>query len=589
MPRGADLAGALRRLGVRVALFLGVALLPIGLIAVVQTVEGERVARQRGELTLLALTERAAFEERQQIQRSLGTAQMLATALPDLVASGRCDEVVAELVARSDRYSQAGYVEATGDLLCSAEPRAADAEPLNFSDMPGFTEAIEEPRPRLEINTQAPLSGESVLIASHPVDEAYGGGFVFVSLPHARLGTGELPPDLVASVELITFNTDGAVLTSSAGLDDVAARLPVDWDLVEAARRPADVRQGEDALGRERTFAVVPILHGTVYGLGSWPADAAAAGPFGLPVPTWAFPILMWVVSLVVAYVAVHRLVIRHMKALGLRMRDFAENRRLATATLGPDAPVEVAEMGSNFDAMAERILREEAETENRLHEQRILLREVHHRVKNNLQLISSIINIQMRQIESAATRQVLRRIQDRVLGLATIHRNMTETEAGTIPAHTVLRDIVDQLAEMGALGGLIEVGFDMDPLEVFPDQAVPLSLFVTEATTNAVKYIGRPEGGEPPWIRASLKRCEDGSVVCAIVNSKGAAMRPPAEREDGSGLGNQLIRAFAMQLEARPVVEETPGAYSIAIRFRPPGLEGGTPERPEAALRAAQ
>ena len=71
--------------------------------------------------------------------------------------------------------------------------------------------------------------------------------------------------------------------------------------------------------------------------------------------------------------------------------------------------------MEVDFAQMTDRVLREEAEIENRLHEQKVLLREVHHRVKNNLQLISSIINMQMRQIDSPEGRLVLRRIQDRV------------------------------------------------------------------------------------------------------------------------------------------------------------------------------
>ena len=132
-------------------------------------------------------------------------------------------------------------------------------------------------------------------------------------------------------------------------------------------------------------------------------------------------------------------------------MREFAEHRRLPEGALKAGAPAEIAEMETGFSAMAERILREDAETEDRLHEQKVLLREVHHRVKNNLQLISSIINMQMRQIDSPEARHVLRRVQDRVLGLATIHRNLTQTDAGTIRADVVLREIVDQLALMGA------------------------------------------------------------------------------------------------------------------------------------------
>ena len=581
--------GARRRLGFRIALFLGVALLPVGLIAVVQTLKVSRVAQQRSELTLLAFTEHAALAERQQIQRSLGTAQALAGAVPALLASGGCDQAMARLIADGPRYSYAGYVEPSGAMTCSSDGRRFD-----FSDYPTFRERTENPRPRVVLNRDAPLSRRSVLVASHPVPQRDGGGFAFVSLPHERLGVGELPPDIAGSVELMTFNAEGEVLTSSAGLEGVEDRLPAGAALSDYIGRPADIVTGTDRMGRRRAFAVVPILHGTVHALGSWEDDAVLGGPLGAGVPAWVFPILMWVISLVVAYVAVHRLVIRPMREVSRRMRDFAERRRLPHGPLGARAPAELAEMDAAFAAMAERILREEAETEDRLHEQKVLLREVHHRVKNNLQLISSIINMQIRQIDSAEARQVLRRVQDRVLGLATIHRNLTQTEAGTIRADVVLREIVGQLALMGpAAEGGARVAFDVDPLDLYPDQAVPLSLFVTEATTNAVKYIGRPADGGQPWIAVTLERRDDGPVEVAIANSKGEPLRAPAVGEDGTGLGNQLIRAFAMQLDAAPEIEDAADAYRIAVRFTPTGFEEGRSdapsEAPAGALEAAE
>ena len=583
MPARAVL-GATRRLGVRIALFLGVALLPVGAIAVWQTVEVGRVAEQRSELTLLALTERAALAERQEIQRALGTAQALAGTVDALLTADRCDATLEELVETAPRYSYAGYVGPSGRMTCSSDGRRHD-----FSGYPGFARAIADPRPTVNVNRDAPLSEGSVMIATFPVASDDGGGFAFVSLPHRQLGRSDLPPDIAPSVELATFNAEGEVLTASQGVEGVEQRVPSPGVLRSYVGRPADVVRGRDGAGRERAFAVVPILRGTVHAIGSWDPDVALAGPVGEGVPAWAFPILMWVISLVVAYVAVHRLVIRHVDELRRQMREFAEHRRLPEGALKAGAPAEIAEMETGFSTMAERILREDAETEDRLHEQKVLLREVHHRVKNNLQLISSIINMQMRQIESPEARHVLRRVQDRVLGLATIHRNLTETEAGTIRADVVLREIVEQLALMGAPpDGAPRMDVRLDPLELYPDQAVPLALFVTEATTNAVKYVGRPPDGGAPWIAVSLRVGPDGAAEMAIANSKGAPLRPPARGEDGSGLGSQLIRAFAMQLDTAPEVEDGPDAYRIAIRLRRLGFEGGE-EAPPQGLKAAE
>ena len=575
-----------RSLGARVALFLSVALLPVGLIAVWQTLQVGQVARQRSEETLLALTERAAVNERQEIQRALGTAQALSGTIHTLIEVGQCDAELRQLVAVADRFSYAGYVAPSGKVTC-----ASGDERYDFSGYQSFRESMADPRPRVNVNRQAPLSKTSVVIASYPVAAEDGGGFVFVSLPHERLGQTEVPPDLARSVELLTFNEAGDVLTSSEGLDGVEGRLPAGYPLTERVDRPPDVLTGPDRLGRTRAFAVVPILPGTVYVLGSWSDDAELASLLGPAVAPWLFPILMWAISLVVAYIAVHRLVIRHVRDLGQRMRAFADGRRQPPSALASRAPAEIAEMESDFAQMTDRVLREEAEIENRLHEQKVLLREVHHRVKNNLQLISSIINMQMRQIDSPEGRLVLRRIQDRVLGLATIHRNLYQTDAGTIRADVVLREIAHQLSLIGARSETeARLDLDLEPIELYPDQAVPLSLFVTEATTNAIKYLGRPVDGSRPWIAIALGRTEGGLVHVSIANSRGTPLRDPAQEEDGTGLGNQLIRAFAMQLDATPAIEDSPEAYRIAVRFAPSGFEGdGAEAQPAGDLQAAE
>ena len=85
--------------------------------------------------------------------------------------------------------------------------------------------------------------------------------------------------------------------------------------------------------------------------------------------------------------------------------------------------------MNRDFLSMAEGILQDEAELEDALREKSLLIREVHHRVKNNLQLIASIMNMQIRRSRNSETTSVVRRLQDRVLGLARVHRQMYEAQ----------------------------------------------------------------------------------------------------------------------------------------------------------------
>ena len=95
----------------------------------------------------------------------------------------------------------------------------------------------------------------------------------------------------------------------------------------------------------------------------------------------------------------------------------------------------------------------------------------------------------------------------------------------------------------------------------------MPLSLLATEAATNALKYLGRPERGAP-WMRINLTMSEDSTVCLKIANSKGEPVSAsnPAE---SSGLGSRLIKAFGQQLLGDVEVKETETEYTVTLRFR--------------------
>ena len=99
------------------------------------------------------------------------------------------------------------------------------------------------------------------------------------------------------------------------------------------------------------------------------------------------------------------------------------------------------------------------------------------------------------------------------------------------------------------------------------PEQAVPLSLLATETVTNAIKYMGAVEQGTKPWIRISLRNTGEGTCSFAVSNSKGIR-DPKTEVKASTGLGRQLIDAFAMQLGTRPELLETSDSYTLQVNI---------------------
>jgi two-component sensor histidine kinase len=228
---------------------------------------------------------------------------------------------------------------------------------------------------------------------------------------------------------------------------------------------------------------------------------------------------------------------------------------------------LELRDMENDFLRMADSIMQDEAQLENALREKTILLKEVHHRVKNNLQLISSIMNMQIRQSANAETKVVLQRLQERIRGLATIHRNLYQTgDLGHVNAADLLGDLIGQMSIVsGKSSTPIEVTKSLEPIEVYPDQAMPISLLTAEALTNAGKYMG-PDPDGVCRLHIALHHEDDQAVILEISNSTGDS--PIFEDATRSGLGNRLIQAFSTQLGGTLHQGAEGDRYKVTVLF---------------------
>lgn len=568
MPEGSVLSRIVQGLGVRLALLLSVALLPLGLIAVAQTFGVVREAQTRSALTLTALTEHAATPERLLVERALGAAEALATISRAMrhEATG-CARQLAEYVRVTGNFTHAAFIGTDGKVMCSSGT-GADMREI-------FAEMKEDPKPHVTLSGTGGAAGPPLLLVSYPIlDGPRLDGMVVIAVPHARLAQNLKGVDLQRPVDLITFNSEGEVLSAAGGANDVTPILPRNRTLKSLVNVGETTFTGRNMAGEARVFAVIPVVENEVFAIGSWSLQSRLVGSILSRVTVVLFPILMWLVSLTVAYFAVHRLVIRHVAALRARMRLFARGRRVDPTPMAPGTPFELREMAETFRRMTETIIADEARMEDMLHEKNVLLREVHHRVKNNLQLISSIINMQIRQAHSPEAAAALKQVQDRVLGLATIHRNLyTTPELSRVSFGPLLKEIFDQTVSVSASpGDGIEVEEAFDDVMLYPDQAVPLSLLAAEAATNALKYIGQPAEGSAPWVRVTLREQGGGRVFFEVANSRGT----PLALQEGAapgGLGSRLIDAFAGQLGTETHVEQTDECYRLWLEFEVSGL----------------
>ncbi len=561
MPIPRPISGRLR---FRVAALLALALLPIGLVGLVLTREFMREVRNGAELSLAAMTERVVFGERQTLDRAIGALEALRPIVDRIRNNPEvCRNYLREYMNANVQYSFVGFIPTSRIMTCSSADDVVD-----LTDNERLLTRNQAPAFYIDALDQPSVSGQPVLNLLQPVyDEQAFAGYLSVSVPIAILTDQPDREIETAPLGVTLFNAQGNVLTVQVTSDDRTMPMPRDLSLVELASRPSGVFEARTDDGEMTIFVSVPVIPGAAYALVAWPPSALVASTGSLSVYTSVFPLVMWVVTLLVTFLAVDRLVAQYVGKLSIQMRDFARTRKLPRENVTAGAASELQALETAFVDMAYALINDEARMEGALREKNVLLKEVHHRVKNNLQLISSIMNMNMRSARSPETISVLRTLQERVLGLATVHRNLYQTEnVSRTNGAVLLRDLLTQVIAAGsAPGSGIETTMNFDDVTLLPDQAVPLSMLATELATNALKHLGTTNGAQP-WIHASMENDENGRVVFEFANSMGEVTMHPDGEE--SGLGSKLIRAFAMQLGGTIETVRLDDSYKTIVEF---------------------
>ncbi|MBK3405778.1 GAF domain-containing protein [Methylorubrum populi] len=200
------------------------------------------------------------------------------------------------------------------------------------------------------------------------------------------------------------------------------------------------------------------------------------------------------------------------------------------------------------------------ADKERLLEQKDLLTREIDHRVKNSLQIVTAFLHMQRRQIADPEARQAFSETSARVMSVARVHDSLYQGESmEQVDLGQTIQTLCSDLA--GMAGDEHSVELTAEPGLMVPYRhAVALSLITTELVTNAFKYAGRPDkgarvsvtvaGGEGAAVR--LKVCDDG---------EGMPLGWESARARGTGLGMKLIRAMLDQIGARLDVENADGA----------------------------
>ncbi len=199
------------------------------------------------------------------------------------------------------------------------------------------------------------------------------------------------------------------------------------------------------------------------------------------------------------------------------------------------------------------------------LREKEVLLREIHHRVKNNLQVISSLLHLQSKSVDGAEAQQLFSESQNRIRSMALIHERLYQSDD---LAQVDFAAYLDRLTEhllhsYNARPNDITLDLQAETSALSVDQAIPCGLIVNELVTNALKH-AFPDG-DGGTITVTFTRTGDG----ARLSVADTGPDPPSEADlrESDSLGFKLVRGLVQQLNGTMEVSSDPG-LRLSIHF---------------------
>jgi PAS domain S-box-containing protein len=218
--------------------------------------------------------------------------------------------------------------------------------------------------------------------------------------------------------------------------------------------------------------------------------------------------------------------------------------------------------VGALFDITDRKLVEEEREAA--LRQRELLLKELNHRVKNNLQMVSSLLNLQASRMTDPVAQEQFRKAMDRVQSVGDIHARLYQGEQlGRIDFDQYLNDLCDRLRDSMLDGKAITLKVDAEPLVLDLDRAIPLGLIVNELVTNAIKH-AFPDGSRGD-IRVEL-RTGNGDGLRLSIGDSGRGIQDGGG-QDRQGLGMRLVQGLLQQVGGTIEVKHAPGVnYRISI-----------------------
>ncbi len=306
-----------------------------------------------------------------------------------------------------------------------------------------------------------------------------------------------------------------------------------------------NVIEARDKNGKLWTYARATLVPERLYVAYTMPDDILFSSTFRHVGTDIALPLIALIFASAGLWYAIQLWAIRPVESLRALAKQYAVGRFDATPPSFPYGPMEMTELRDELAGMAERAGNRDERMKRVARQKDELLKELHHRVKNNLQIVISLIGLQVRQIDDPAQKAPLERVHARIMAMALVERLIVETDDNpSLDVCVLLEEICRLVRRLYQAESLrIKLNFECDHVQLATEKATALALFAFEAITNAFRH-GFPVSA----VGSIFLRFEiDGEGLATLtVHDTGLGWN---ELNKETGTGHRLLKAFARQL----------------------------------------
>jgi two-component sensor histidine kinase len=512
-------------------------LLPMAILSIIQGRAAWRDARAlattrlQSQAWLIAEGERDAFIIARHALQTASRSRAVRT------MDGQCSAALVNAHRGTTGIANFTRSDATGRIRCSAlNYDGSDS----FAREPWWQRAIKIDGLSVSKPIIGKISKKPIIVLALPLRSNRGDfdGVATASISLDTLQTAlarrsDVNPD--ALIEIV--GVDGSAILSNR---KVALVRPVRWDVSD------DFSLVKSQDGADWQYAHAPLFGKDLTIIYAKPSTTLlAAGMLQFRQSIW-LPLIAMVVASLAIWTGTHWLVVRWLRKLQSLAGQFTRGDYIGNKEVYRKAPKEIAALSDDLHGMATTIANRDQSLNAALAAKIALTREVNHRVKNNLQIVTSLLTLQADRVADPWARDALGQAKARIGALGLIHRVLYEHDApnklGTVNMRLLMAELCPQLRAANRTYSNIDLRCSADDLELSVDQAVPLTLFIVEVVTNAFRH---GYGENQPGNISITMTVKQEQVDLAIADDGDGYVGVDAVGK----MGFELMNAFAAQL----------------------------------------